>query len=208
MKKIKFAITSTFIIIYITASFAFAAEVKNTSPAATRNPVNLTPAATPVQVKQPLPVPAATTVPVKQPLTGAAANATPAAMTTQIQPPITTAPIDNYNYNPLGKPDPFRPFVTVDVAVTKQQIVKKAEVSMFPLQRADVEKYRIVGIAGDKDHRVAICEDTAKKFYTLYKGTHIGLYNGKVIEIMADRVIIEEYETKKPRRVILKLRKN
>ncbi|HAR49603.1 hypothetical protein ER57_10125 [Smithella sp. SCADC] len=142
------------------------------------------------------------------PLTGAAANATPAAMTTQIQPPVTTAPIDNYSYNPLGKPDPFRPFVTVDVAVAKKQVLKKAEVSMFPLQRADAEKYRIVGIAGDKDHRVAICEDTAKKFYTLHKGTHIGLYNGKVIEIMADRVIIEEYETKKPRRVILKLRKN
>jgi len=31
----------------------------------------------------------------------------------------------------------------------------------------------------------------------LFIGTHIGLYNGKVIEIMADRVIVEEYETKK-----------
>lgn len=194
MKKIKFAIASTFIIIYITASFAFAAEVKNTLPSPPQTPVNI--------------MPAATTVQVKQPLAGSAANATPAAITTQIQTPITTSPIDNYSYNPLGKPDPFRPFVTVDVAVAKKQVLKKAEVSMFPLQRADAEKYRIVGIAGDKDHRVAICEDTAKKFYTLYKGTRIGLYNGKVIEIMADRVIIEEYETKKPRRVILKLRKN
>ncbi len=195
MRKIKFVIASTFIIIYITASFAFAAEVKNTLPSP--------PPQTPVNI-----MPAATTAQVKQPLTGSAANATPAAMTTQIQTPITTSPIDNYSYNPLGKPDPFRPFVTVDVAVAKKQVLKKAEVSMFPLQRADAEKYRIVGIAGDKDHRVAICEDTAKKFYTLYKGTRIGLYNGKVIEIMADRVIIEEYETKKPRRVILKLRKN
>jgi type IV pilus assembly protein PilP len=194
MKKMKFVIASTFIIIYITASFVFAAEVKNTVPSPPQTPVNI--------------MPTATTAQGKQPLTSSAANATPVAITTQIQPPITTAPIDNYSYNPLGKPDPFRPFVTVDVAVTKQKIVKKAEVSMFPLQRADAERYRIVGIAGDKDHRVAICEDTAKKFYTLYKGTRIGLYNGKVIEIMADRVIIEEYETKKPRRVILKLRKN
>ena len=79
---------------------------------------------------------------------------------------------------------------------------------MFPLQRAETEKYRVVGIAGDKDHRVAIAEDASKKFYPLLVGTHIGLYNGKVIEIMADRVIVEEYETKKPTRVILKLRKN
>ena len=79
---------------------------------------------------------------------------------------------------------------------------------MFPLQRAETEKYRVVGIAGDKDHRVAIAEDASKKFYPLLVGTHIGLYNGKVIEIMVDRVIVEEYETKKAKRVILKLRKN
>ena len=33
MKKIKFAIASTFIIIFMIAIFAFAAEVKNTLPA-------------------------------------------------------------------------------------------------------------------------------------------------------------------------------
>ncbi|KUG22418.1 hypothetical protein ASZ90_007822 [hydrocarbon metagenome] len=195
MKKVKFAIAGTFIIIYIAATFAFAAEVKNTSTSTSRTPVTLTPAAATVQAKPPS-------------LTGSAENATTAAPSTQIQPPLSLAPTDNYTYNPSGKPDPFRPFVTVDTAVAKQQLAKKAEVSMFPLQRAEAEKYRVVGIAGDKNHRVAICEDTAKKFYPLYVGTHIGLYNGKVIEILADRVIIEEYETKKPRRIILKLRKN
>jgi len=193
MKKIKFVIISTFMSIFITAIFAFAAEVKNTFPLAPRVPVNATPAATQT----------------KQSLIPSVANATPAATPTQIQQslPIVPTSIDNYSYNPLGKPDPFRPFIVVDVAV-KQQTVKKTEASMFPLQRAETEKYRVVGIAGDKDHRVAICEDAAKKFYPLFKGTHIGLYNGKVIEIMADRVIVEEYETKKAKRVILKLRKN
>lgn len=195
MKKVKFAIAGAFIMICIAVNAAFAAEAKNTLPSNSRTAVNLTPAATAVQAKQPS-------------LTGSAANAAPVAPSTQIQPPLLLTPADNYTYNPSGKPDPFRPFVTVDAAVAKQQLTKKAEVSMFPLQRADAEKYRVVGIAGDKNHRVAICEDTAKKFYPLYVGTHIGLYNGKVIEILADRVIIEEYETKKPRRVILKLRKN
>jgi Tfp pilus assembly protein PilP len=194
MKKIKFAIASIFIIVFMTAIFAFAVEVKNTLPSTPRTPVNTKPVATPKQVKQPL--------------TSSVTNATPAATPAQIQPPpLAPTPVDNYSYNPLGKPDPFRPFITVSVAV-KQPIAKKTEDSMFPLQRAETEKYRVVGIAGDKDNRVAICEDAAKKFYPLYKGTHIGLYNGKVIEIMADRVIIEEYETKKPKRVILKLRKN
>ena len=54
----------------------------------------------------------------------------------------------------------------------KKKIAKKAEaVSIFPLQRAETEKYRVVGIAGDKDHRVAIAEDASKKFYPLLIGT-------------------------------------
>jgi len=193
MKKIKFAIASTFIIIFMIAIFAFATEVKNTSPAT-------------IPVR---PV-AATSKQIQQPAIPSPAHIAPAAMPTQIQqtPPLAPTSVDTYSYNPLGKPDPFRPFVVVVDVVAKQQVIKKAEASMFPLQRAETEKYRVVGIAGDKDHRVAIAEDAAKKFYPLFIGTHIGLYNGKVIEIMADRVIVEEYETKKATRVILKLRKN
>ena len=178
MRKIKFAIANTFIIVFMIAIFAFAAEVKNTSPATPHAPVNVAPAATPKQIKQP--------------------------------PPLASTSVDTYSYNPLGKPDPFRPFVVVvtEKVEAKKQLAKKAEASMFPLQRAETEKYRVVGIAGDKDHRVAIAEDASKKFYPLLVGTHIGLYNGKVIEIMADRVIVEEYETKKAKRIILKLRKN
>lgn len=194
MKKIKFVIVSAIIIICLTANSALAAEVTKASSATPRTPAGLAPAASATPAKPPA---------------GPAANATTSATPAQIQPPaLTTAPADNYIYNPSGKPDPFRPFVTVDTTVVKQQIAKKAEVSMFPLQRAETEKYRVVGIAGDKNHRVAICEDTSKKFYPLHIGTRIGLFNGKVIDILADRVIVEEYETKKPKRVILKLHKN
>jgi type IV pilus assembly protein PilP len=193
MKKIKFAIASTFIIVFVIEIFSFAAEVKNILPVTTTVPA--APAATPKRIQQP-PVPPA-------------AHVAPTIAPTQIQQPPPLAPIsDNYSYNPSGKPDPFRPFIAVVDVASKQQITKKAEASMFPLQRTETEKYRVVGIAGDKDHRVAIAEDAAKKFYPLFIGTHIGLYNGKVIEIMADRVIVEEYETKKAKRVILKLRKN
>ena len=178
MKKIKFAIVSIFIIIFITAIFASAAEVKNTLPVPAASGV------TSKQIKQPV-VP---TVPV---------NVAPVVAPTQIQqPPLAPTSIDNYSYNPSWKPDPFRPLVEAvkpEAINVKKQVAKKAEASMFPLQRAETEKYRVVGIAGDKDHRVAIAEDSAKKFYPLLIGTHIGLYNGKVIEIMADRVIVEEY---------------
>ena len=45
MRKIKFAIVSTFIIIFMIANFAFAAEVKNTLTSTP--PVYVAPAATP-----------------------------------------------------------------------------------------------------------------------------------------------------------------
>jgi type IV pilus assembly protein PilP len=208
MKKIKFAIASIFIIIFIIAIFASAAEVKKALPAVPTVPVNVAPAATPRQIQQSPVPPAANIAPavaiepkqIQQP--PSIANVAPAVVPTSI---------DNYSYNPSGKPDPFRPLVEAvkpEAINVKKQVAIKAEASMFPLQRAETEKYRVVGIAGDKDHRVAIAEDSAKKFYPLLIGTHIGLYNGKVIEIMADRVIVEEYETKKAKRVILKLRRN
>jgi type IV pilus assembly protein PilP len=179
MKKIIFAITSTFIIVFMVAIVVFAAEVKTTLPAATNVPA----------------APAATAAP----------GATPAQIQ---QPPPPASTSDNYSYNPSGKPDPFKPFIVVVDVAAKQKAAKKAETSIFPLQRAEAESYRVVGIAGNKNHRIAIVEDAAQKFYPLFIGTHIGVYEGKVIEILADRVIVEEYEDKKARRIILKLRKN
>ncbi len=128
----------------------------------------------------------------------------------QIQqpPPVAQAPDNTYSYNPLGKPDPFRPFVEVEVEVAVKKKGEKTEVaSIFPLQRISAEQFRVVGIAGDNIRRVAVVEDATKKFYPLFAGTHIGLHNGKVIEIMADRVIVEEYASKNAKRIILKLRK-
>lgn len=91
-------------------------------------------------------------------------------------------------------------------AVTKAKAAK-AE-SIFPLQKAGVENFKVVGIMGDEIRRVAIVEDAGKKFYPLFVGTRMGLHNGKVTDILADRVIVEELDGKKTRRVVLKLRKN
>ena len=112
-----------------------------------------------------------------------------------------------YSYKPFGKPDPFRPFVDVQIVAAKKVKAAAAQ-SIFPLQKAGVENFKIVGIMGDEAHRMAIVEDAAKKFYPLFVGTRVGLRNGKVADILADRVIVEELEGKKTRRVVLKLRQN
>ncbi|MEN6375236.1 MAG: pilus assembly protein PilP [Smithella sp.] len=128
------------------------------------------------------------------------------------QPQVPSVPVippaeSTYSYNPAGKPDPFQPFVEEEVAAKKKAEKKKAS-SIFPLQRIEVEQFKLVGIAGDPNRRVAMVEDVAKKFYPLSVGTCIGLNNGKVVEILPDRVIVEEYKAKKTKRIILKLHKN
>jgi type IV pilus assembly protein PilP len=172
------------------------------------------------------PTPSSTAVPVQgksQPApvaetkTPAANQIKPAPVGTTVQTqdknqPVSASPwastsSESYSYNPAGKTDPFRPFIVVEAAV-KKPADKPVSTSIFPLQRAEADSYKVVGIAGSEDGRVAIVEDAGKKFYPLLKGTRIGLHNGKVIEIMADRVIVEEYDNKKAKRVYLKLRKN
>jgi Tfp pilus assembly protein PilP len=118
--------------------------------------------------------------------------------------PITES---TYSYNPSGKPDPFRPFVEAEIAGKKKE-EKKGVSSIFPLQRAEVDQFRLVGIAGDQYRRIAVVEDATRKYYPLSIGTHIGVNNGKVIEILPDRVIVEESKTKKAKRIILRLHKN
>jgi Tfp pilus assembly protein PilP len=138
----------------------------------------------------------------------------PSAPPAAIQPQAsvsTSGPTDNaYSYYPLGKTDPFRPFVEEEIEASKKkmEVEKKVVTSIYPLQRVAADRFRIVGIAGDQSRRIAVVEDATKKYYPLFIGTHIGLNNGKVKEILSDRVIIEEYEAKKAKRTILRLRNN
>ncbi len=126
---------------------------------------------------------------------GAVAVPPPAA------PPAAPPP---YNYNPAGKTDPFLPFIEIDLAAKKEKekkakeeaLRKRAAVSkhpISPLQQAEIGQFRLVGIAGDGQRRVAIVEDSvAKKYYPLFVGTYIGPNGGRIVSILPDRLIVEE----------------
>jgi type IV pilus assembly protein PilP len=142
-------------------------------------------------------LPPAKAIPVTQPV------APPPQPSNPVLPPVEST----YSYNPVGKSDPFRPFVEDEIAA-KKKTEKKAVSSIYPLQRTEVEQFRLVGITGDQNRRIAMVEDLTKKYYPLVVGTHIGVNNGKVVEILPDRVIVEERKAKKAKRIILKLHKN
>jgi type IV pilus assembly protein PilP len=132
---------------------------------------------------------------------------TPPPTAQAAQPQATPKPEVAYSYKPFGKPDPFIPLVDAQIVAAKK-VKAAATPSIFPLQKAGVENFKIVGIMGDEARRMAIVEDAAKKFYPLFVGTRVGLHNGKVADILADRVIVDELDGKKTKRVVLKLRQN
>ncbi|NTW16007.1 MAG: pilus assembly protein PilP [Syntrophaceae bacterium] len=116
-----------------------------------------------------------------------------------------------YKYNPVGKPDPFKPYIVDEIATKKKLEMPKA-LPINPLQRAGIEQFKLVGVAIDEHSRIAMVTDVKGKFYPIFVGTYIGLHNGRVVEILQDRVIVEETikaEAKhaKTKRVAIKLRK-
>ncbi len=92
-----------------------------------------------------------------------------------------------YVYNPLGKPDPFKPFIQMTPSKTYSRNVPQT-----PLQKYEISQLTLVAIIMTPEGNIALVEDSAGKGYFLKKGTEIGKNDGKVKQILRDKVIIEE----------------
>ncbi len=124
-------------------------------------------------------------------------------------PEVKTGPA--YKYNPIGKPDPFKPFIEQELSPKKKTESKTLPIS--PLQREGIINFKLVGISGDDHHRIAIVQDAKGKAYPIFLGTYIGQDGGRVVEILPDRIIIEEKikvegKQAKTNRLTVKLRKD
>lgn len=96
----------------------------------------------------------------------------------------TTVAAVEYHYDPTGKPDPFRSFVTS---------LKKTEVASqsTPLERFDLGQLKLDGIVwGDKPR--ALVRDPSGKAYIVAEGTAMGKNDGRVIKIDDNVVIVKE----------------
>ncbi len=92
-----------------------------------------------------------------------------------------------YTYNPVGKPDPFKPFIQL------VPVKEARNTPLTPLQKYEISQLKLVAIISTADGTyMALVEDAAGKGYFLKKGTEIGKNDGKVTKIMKDRVIVEE----------------
>lgn len=140
--------------------------------------------------------------------------AKPVALNPVAEPQAPPLEMPDYRYDPKGKTDPFKPFVKLELPTPSKKGPEKRKLSgnLTPLQRVALDKVRVTGIAGSSSKRVAMVEDGGGKGYIVHLGTLIGPDGGRVIQILPDRVVVEErhQESKgkeKSHRVALKLHK-
>lgn len=115
----------------------------------------------------------------------AAATADAAAAAPTPTPTPEEAPNEEYNYNPIGKRDPFRSFLADELAPDTRKVVT-------PLQRYDLDQLKIIGIIWGISSPRAMVTSPDGKGYVVQKGTLIGKNWGKVSRITQDEVIISE----------------
>ena len=97
---------------------------------------------------------------------------------------------ENYVYNPIGKRDPFRSFLAAGERGVED------ETPRTPLQRYEIDEYRLVGIIWGIDRPRALVEDPDAVGHVMEIGTYIGKNWGKVTQITSSEVVVtEEYQT-------------
>ncbi len=135
------------------------------------------------------------------------------SMGTSLELPDWLRTPDGYVFQPQGKPDPFRPFVRPAPPVEETFRPQLPTRALTPLERIEATQLRIVGIVWSADRpeqALAMVEMPDGKGYILRPGVGVGRYGGKVRQITANEVIIEEQGQdiagrEQVREVILKL---
>lgn len=98
-------------------------------------------------------------------------------------------------YDPRGKVDPFRPLFrdkAVSIKMQQKKERRKKRIPLTPLERIDLGQLKLVGVIQAKSGNKALVEEASGKGYILTRGTYVGLNAGQVIQILKDRVVVEE----------------
>lgn len=98
---------------------------------------------------------------------------------------------EKYSYNPTGKPDPFKPFISEDKAGDKSKPVSSGSVAL-PLQSLDVGQLTLIAVITNSREPYAMVEDASGRGYILRTGSRVGTQEGVVTGIRADRVVVTE----------------
>ncbi|MEW5910029.1 MAG: pilus assembly protein PilP [Thermodesulfobacteriota bacterium] len=98
---------------------------------------------------------------------------------------------DPGSYDPKGKIDPFEPLFKQEA--TGQEKRRKARTGpLTPLERVDLSQLKLVGVILASSGNKALIQEASGKGFVINNGTKIGINSGKVIQILKDRIIVEE----------------
>lgn len=97
-------------------------------------------------------------------------------------------------YNPRGRIDPFAPLIREEEAVERPEKRKKERLKRpkTPLEKVDISQLKLVGVIRAGTGNRALVEQADGKGFIIKKGMFIGINSGIIVEIMRDRVIVEE----------------
>ncbi len=100
-------------------------------------------------------------------------------------------------YDPTNKLDPFMPLFKdepekSEPAAGVEKKERKKRIPRTPLERIDLSQLQLVGVIRAESGDKGLVQEASGKGYIVSSGTYIGTGGGKVIEILPDRVIIEE----------------
>lgn len=94
-----------------------------------------------------------------------------------------------YVYQPKGKVDPFLPFLK---GYAKPKVRVRPKIPPTPLQKFDLTDFRLVAVVWGAFGRKAMIQDRAGKGYIVTQGTLIGRNNGRIKNILKDKLVVEE----------------
>ena len=147
----------------------------------------------------------------KQPVTGKQTVTKKPAATSPAAPAVVPQEEQKvekeiYVYDPKDRRDPFTSLMQVSKAKPER---KKGG---SPVEDFDIDEIKLIAIAWDNQQYYALITLPDKKSYTIRKGMTLGIYNGKVIQINRDSMLVREqikdYRGQiKTEDTILKLRK-
>ncbi|MFN8944066.1 MAG: pilus assembly protein PilP [Pseudobdellovibrionaceae bacterium] len=107
--------------------------------------------------------------------------------------------IEDFEYDPIGKRDPFKSFIRVVKAAdaplaktTKIVNKKKIEIEVTdPLLKYPLEGYKVLGILSNTSNPRALVEIDGKT-YVMYRNMKLGRNNGVIREIREGELVVSE----------------
>jgi len=105
-----------------------------------------------------------------------------------------------FKYRPQGKIDPFVPLIVKKKRVldtsqpAKKTVRKKRKRILTLLEKFDLSQLKLTAVMITPKSSVAIVEESTGRGFVVKAGTRIGLNSGRVVDILMDRIIIQEYE--------------